>query len=126
MTGLKFIAASIAVAMLSASVDASPHPHGGGPWHGGGRWHGSGHWHGHIGLFIGVPWYAPYYPEVIAAIPPPVVYYAEQNPDVQRSAAPLPSGWWYYCPNPPAGYYPSVPSCSQPWQPVQPLSPSPQ
>lgn len=126
MKALKFITALIALIALATSVDVSAHARGGGGhWNGGGHWHGhGGHWHGHVGLFFGVPlgapWY-PYYPSVVTVQSPQPVYYVEQNP--VSSAAPLPSGWWYYCPNP-AGYYPYVPSCTQPWQPVEPGPPA--
>lgn len=125
---LKFITASIALTALAASMDVSAHSRGGGGhWNGGGHWHGhGGHWHGHghVGLFIGVPlgapWY-PYYPSVVTIQSPQPVYYVERNPI--SSTAPLPSGWWYYCPNP-AGYYPYVQSCTLPWQPVEPGPPA--
>ena len=68
-------------------------------------------------------WYPPYY-----AYPPPVV----EDPPIyiQREPAPpvgqestLPAGYWYYCPSASGpGYYPSVPTCAEPWVPVAPRS----
>jgi hypothetical protein len=38
---------------------------------------------------------------------------------VRLALGPAPNvTYWYYCRNP-AGYYPYVPSCPTPWQPVQ-------
>lgn len=123
MKTLKFIAAAIALAALASGADVSAHTHGGGHWHG-----HDGHWHGHIGLFVGVPLGAalyPYYPPDVVAVPSPQVVYVERNPTLPAGGTvPLPAGWWYYCPNP-AGYYPYVQSCFQPWQPVEPRPPAP-
>ena len=124
MRKLEFIAALIVAVAMSASADAVGHPRGGG-----GHWHGHGGWHGHVGLFVGVPLGAalyPYnYPQVVT-VPAPQVVYVEQSPTLPGSiaSAPLPAGWWYYCPNP-AGYYPYVQSCLQPWQAVAPRPPAP-
>lgn len=110
--------------------------HGDGHWdHGGGHWDhggGHGHWSGGIGAWHGggwqhgwhngrfgwwwvVPgwadWYyynAPIYPAPDPYLPPGV------------AAGPTP--FWYYCPSPP-GYYPYVPQCAAPWQPVAPQGP---
>lgn len=103
-------------------------------YHHGGHWHGHHHSHAHVGVFVGVPlgtarYYGSYYYPPVVMIPAPQIVYIEQQPlqaaAPQSSATPLPSGWWYYCPNP-AGYYPYVKSCTQPWQPVEPSSPAPQ
>ncbi|MGH2899005.1 MAG: hypothetical protein ACRDMZ_10060, partial [Solirubrobacteraceae bacterium] len=83
-------------------------------WHGGGGWHGGG-----THVFVGVApvwgfgwgpgwWYPPSYyyaPPLVVQQPPP--QYVERP-------SPTPSGDWYYCPSA-RGYYPSVPSCPQPW-----------
>ncbi len=76
------------------------------------RWHG-GHWYhgwrsGRIGWWwiVGGGWYlydAPVWPY-------PEPYYPDD-------VAPATADNWYYCPDPP-GYYPYVPSCPVPWQPV--------
>src|ERR1700722_14614698 len=94
-------------------------------WHGGeiehfheqdlGRWRGGNWVHGeHDGRFgwwwnVGPSWYsyaAPVYPYPDPYLPP-------------VAAAPPPSGgqYWYYCRSP-AGYYPYVPQCAGPWEPV--------
>lgn len=103
-----------------------------------GRWHGadirhfherdlavwrSGYWHhgrhaGRVGWWwvVGGVWY--YYPAVIKPYPdpylPPLI---ELPPPPPAPAAPAPSQFWYYCPDP-QGYYPYVPTCPTPWQPV--------
>ncbi len=97
---------------------------GGGQWQGGGHRHGGFHgWYGgrwhrgwHNGAYSwwwiapGLGWYsfgAPVYPYPNPYVPP-------------EAAAPAPAGgYWYYCASP-AGYYPYVPQCSVPWQPVVP------
>jgi hypothetical protein len=45
---------------------------------------------------------------------PPVVV---QEPPVY--VEPAQPGYWYYCPSA-GGYYPTVPSCPEPWVPVPP------
>lgn len=77
------------------------------------RWRG-GHWfHGpHDGRNgwwwqVGGTWY--FYPAPVYPYPDPYV------PPVVD--APPPAQSWYYCNNPP-GYYPYVPQCSVPWQPM--------
>lgn len=125
MKRLKFITALLVLGALAASVNVSAHPRGGGGhWHG----HGHGHWRGHVGFYVGVPLGAalyPYYAPRVVTVPAPQVVYVEQSPPPQAAtgAAPLPAGWWYYCPNP-AGYYPYVQTCTQPWQPVEPRPPT--
>ena len=80
-----------------------------------GRWRGGAWrqgWHGgHFGWWWVVPgfgWYyyaAPIYPYPDPYLPP-------------GGAPPVPAAtYWYYCANPP-GYYPYVPQCYGPWQPV--------
>jgi hypothetical protein len=86
----------------------------------------------HVVVGIGPIWWDPFwpypyypygppywYPPPYYRYPPPVAI--EEPPVyVQREPA-LPSGYWYYCPSPnAAGYYPSVPTCSEPWIPVPP------
>jgi hypothetical protein len=102
-------------------------PHDFAVWRGG-YWH-----HGWMGgrfgwwWFAGGAWYfydQPVYPyptEVSeltivepAAPPPPVVV---QQPPAAAPAAPS----YYYCDNP-AGYYPTVQTCTMPWRPV-PIAP---
>lgn len=71
--------------------------------------------HFDLGFYFGGPLYAPAYPAYRAPrvyVAPPV--YVEPPVYVQR-----PAQLWYYCANP-AGYYPYVQNCSQPWIPVDP------
>lgn len=93
--------------------------HGGGGVHGGG-FHGGhgGGFHGHPGAFHGHPHFrgrgfigvAPFYwgPGYVY---PPVV----EAPPVYTQ--PTTGGYWYYCQSAGA-YYPTVPSCPEPWVPV--------
>lgn len=86
-----------------------------GVWRGGDWRHG--HHNGHLGWWwvVGGIWY--FYPEPIYPYPDPYV------PPVV--VAPGPAGaYWYYCNNPP-GYYPYVPQCAEPWQPVPATSGAP-
>ena len=118
-------------------VPAVPSPawsgHGGGGHHGGGHhgggWHGSG-WYGggwHGSVYIGAPWWDPfypypyaygYYPQPYATYPPAVVdgptVYIEQQ--VAPSEAPA---YWYYCASAKA-YYPTVQKCREAWIKVPP------
>lgn len=83
------------------------------------RWHG-GHWARarHGGRFgwwwvVGPTWYfypAPVYPYPDPYLPP----VALASPQVAA-----PSQYWYFCRDP-QGYYPYVPQCRGPWQPVPP------
>jgi len=70
--------------------------------------------HGRIGVFIGVPLFAPLF------YPPPVIYappqtYIEQAPS---------QSYWYFCPELNA-YYPYVQQCPGGWQQVVPQSSAP-
>ena len=115
---------------------------GGGGWHGGGghggwhgsSWHGGGHWHGSVGVVVGPGWWGwpyygwpyygygwPYYDYGYYGYPaytpaPADSYYFEQAPQGSSSTAPT---YWYYCSDP-AGYYPYVGTCNQPWTRVTP------
>ncbi|MGE5270080.1 MAG: hypothetical protein ACM3JG_10470, partial [Thiohalocapsa sp.] len=83
-------------------------PHELGMWRGG-QWRHS--WHGgRYGWWwaVGPDWY--FYDRPI--YPYPDFVSAQVFP-----VAPYPGEVWYYCPNPP-GYYPYVPACYAPWQPV--------
>jgi hypothetical protein len=122
---------------------------GGGGWHGGGGgWHGGGGgWHGSVGIYLGPgywgwPYYGSYgyypYPYGYSysyAYPYPYAYpyaYGYSYPSGPYVAAPAtdyvergsdsaaaPPVTWYYCTDP-AGYYPYVPRCNQPWHRVAP------
>lgn len=131
----------LALPLLALSLAAFADGHGGhgGGGHGhGGYGHGGhgGHFRGSIGFYYNDPfWWGPrpYYdpffyrpyvyepPTVIVERSPPV--YVQRQPAVP-APAPAAANSWYYCPNP-AGYYPYVQNCSQPWVPVDPQSVSP-
>lgn len=92
---------------------------------------GHGHIHGHARHYFGGPlwWgpgfgygFAPYYygpRTIIIEREPPV--YIQRQPSYstpQQSSAPT-AQVWFYCTDP-AGYYPHVQSCTQPWVSVDP------
>ena len=99
---------------------------------------GHGHVHGSVGFYFNDPyWWGPdpfFYPyRPYAYSPPPVIIeqrdppvYIQRQPAAPPASAPAPglASAWYYCQNP-AGYYPYVQSCSQPWVSVDPRSVSP-
>lgn len=84
--------------------------------------------HFRLGINLGFPlaypyyatpyYHAPYYPEPYYYHPAPPVYVQPQTVIVQP---PVPSQvvYQYYC-APSASYYPTVPTCSQPWMKVLP------
>lgn len=96
--------------------------------HFGGGFH-SYHRHPGFGLYLGLPLfpryyapypYYPYYPPSIVTVPvSPPVYIERTPPAVNQS---MPSGYWYYCNNPP-GYYPYVTDCPTGWRQVDPTPP---
>ena len=115
-----------ALAQPSAAQGREHFEHGGpgGPgWHGGfherdiARWRGGAWFHGlHDGRMgwwwqVGPSWY--FYPAPIYPYPDPYL------PPVVAAPPPGAPQYWYYCQNPP-GYYPYVPQCAGPWQPVPP------
>lgn len=71
------------------------------------------------------PWYDPWYAPrtVIIEREPPVYIQRPQVAPQQQAApaAPAAPRVWYYCTDP-AGYYPYVPNCNQPWVSVDPSS----
>jgi len=139
-------ALTIGVALLGAAPSRADHWHRGRPWH-----HGHVHYGYHYGyrhgyrlaprVVIGVgpafgyvpgPWWGPpgwygpapyYFPPSYYPSPPPVVL---QPPPVyiERSEPAPPA--WYYCPSAKA-YYPTAPTCPEPWVevPASPGSESP-
>jgi hypothetical protein len=129
--------ALVIVALLIAGASPSEAGGRGSGWSGGSHagsgmsghsGHGHGHFHGHGfvggGVFVGGGpwgwdpfWYSPW-PWPYPSAPPPV-YGAQSWTYVER---PLVAGYWYYCPSANA-YYPSVPSCPEPWVPVAPRQP---
>jgi len=97
---------------------SAPPGHARGHGHGGRHGHGGGHrrhfHHGPRGLVvIGVApwWWGPYWYYQYEGSSEPLVY-------IQRPPA---QSYWYYCPRSRA-YYPTVPSCAEPWIPVPPRS----
>ncbi|HXQ51795.1 MAG TPA: hypothetical protein VN802_11925 [Stellaceae bacterium] len=114
------LAACLVVFALGGAAMAQRDDH----WRGGGdmhrfhehdfdRWRGGSWFHGpHEGRdgwwwIVGPDWY--FYPAPVYPYPDPYL------PPVVAAPAPQPS--WYYCTNP-QGYYPYVPRCTVPWQPV--------
>lgn len=83
----------------------------GGAFHGHGGFRDHGRFHGSLGIIVGAPlfWYPGYY----GYYPPDYYSYPP---------AALPSGYFYYCANPP-GYYPQVQYCPSGWQAVAPPPP---
>jgi hypothetical protein len=92
------------------------------------------HFHGvRTRVFVGVGptfWWGPgpywyYPPPYYVYSPPPVVvqeppvYIQQVPPPPPPPPPPAPQAYWYYCPSA-RGYYPSVPSCPEPWVPVPP------
>jgi len=119
-------AVALMVPMIDTATMAQDRGHEGHFGHGGdihhfadrdfGMWRG-GHWfHGPYGgrvgwwWIVGDSWF--FYPAPIYPYPDPYV-----PPVVTVPAAPASASVWYYCSNP-AGYYPYVPECPLPWQPV--------
>ena len=119
--------------LLASSQSWARGGHGGG--HGGG-----GHYGGRggfsIGFYGGYPYYGyPYYRDpffygygypyysspVIVTTPATPPTYIEQAPPAAQNQE-LPAGYWYYCQNP-AGYYPYIKECQEPWQQVEPTPP---
>jgi len=106
-------------------------------------WSRGHHWHGGTRVFVGVGpafWYGPYPypywyyppPPYYVYSPPPVVVqeppvYVQQQPVLAGPPAPpapaaqsqTVEAYWYYCPSS-KGYYPSVPTCPEPWVKVPP------
>ncbi len=99
---------AVAVLVLSAVPSAA-----------GGRWHG----HVVIGGPVWAPAYYPYwwYPRPYYVYPPTVIVqepleYVEREPapPAPPPAPAAPPAYWHYCESARA-YYPSVPSCPEPW-----------
>ena len=89
---------------------------------------GRRHWHGGPRVFVGLGfgpafwhpypyWYYPppyvYAPPTVIVQQPPV--YVEQSTAPPAASAPAaPPQYWYYC-QPSGAYYPTAPTCSEPW-----------
>lgn len=126
-----YLAAALTVSLLGGPALAEPHRGGHGDvrqpperhWQGdirhfhdrdirvwrGGEWRHGQHG-GHFGWWwvVGGIWYL--YANPIHPYPDPYV------PPAAVTPAPA-AAYWYYCDDPP-GYYPYVPECRRPWQPV--------
>jgi len=117
----------VAAVLLLMPVPSQAGGHGwhGHPWRGHGRYSPGFH----IGIGSAFWWGARpgwWGPRPVWVQPPPVyvspprVIVAEQPVYVQREpAAALPPSYWYYCERA-GGYYPSVPTCPEPWVQVPP------
>jgi len=127
----KLRVAAVALALLGGAASVPAMPAQADYWHHGhfyhgypGYWH-TGYWHngwygGRFGWWwvTGGGWYyynAPVYPYPAAVSE---VYVTPPATVAAPPAAPAPE-MWYYCDNP-AGYYPYVQSCGQPFRPVVP------
>lgn len=68
-------------------------------------------------------YYPPYYyPPTIITVPVTPPTYIQQSPP--QTTQQYPSGYWYYCNNP-KGYYPYIKQCTESWQEVEPIPPTP-
>jgi hypothetical protein len=138
-------AAAFALCGAATLASAGPPPGGGrhvGPYHGGAHrpyypavrplypgWRG-GYWGPRAGVYVGAPAYWagwPYAWGAAYAVPyavAPWVVNATPAPQVIVQPAPAApaDSYWYYCTQP-AGYFPYVQNCSQPWMKVVPQVP---
>jgi hypothetical protein len=140
-------AAAIALCGATTLASAGPPPGGGryvGPHHGGAyrpyypavrpvypSWR-AGYWGPRAGVYVGAPAYWGGWPYTYAwgaayAVPyavAPIVVNAAPAPQVIVQPAPAApaDSYWYYCTQP-AGYFPYVQNCSQPWMKVVPQVP---
>jgi hypothetical protein len=90
--------------------------------HNGHRFHGHGHGRFFISVgpafYWGYPyWYPP--PSYYVYTPPPVVQESPTYAQTTPAPAQAPQAYWYYCPSAEA-YYPTAPSCPEPWVKVPP------
>jgi len=136
-------AAAVTLCGATSLASAGPPPGGGryaGPYPGGANrpfypavrpvypgW-GTGYWGPRAGVYIGAPafWGAwPYAWGASYAVPYPVAPVVINSAPPQVVVQPAPAAaesYWYYCTQP-AGYYPYVQNCSQPWMKVVPQVP---
>lgn len=146
-----FVMVTAALLLVGSQVWAGPPHRGGhfddGGYHvGGGHYRGSyyggnyrgwgGYWRPGIGIYYGAPGFSfgyglgygypyTYAPLLINAEPTPQVL-IQRDPSIDDTG-PIdqPTSYWYYCTQP-AGYFPYVQNCSQPWMKVVPQIPSDQ
>jgi hypothetical protein len=115
----------LAAVLLLTAVPSPGRAHG---WHG--HHHYGHHWSGHrhfatrvdIGFGPAFWWGPPplWYPPRTVHVYPPRVIVEEPPVYISRNPAPAPPApCWYYCPSR-AAYYPSVPTCPEPWVRVPP------
>ena len=133
----KSMLAMVTAVLLLAVTQVCAAPRHGGGYYGGRPGWGGGHWGPRVGIYYGGLGYYGYgygydygYPYAYA----PIVINAEPTPQVliQQGAGtgvtaqnePA-ANYWYYCTQP-AGYFPYVQNCSQPWMKVVPQIPSDQ
>ena len=140
-------ATTIALGCVTTLASAGP-PHGGGRYvgpHPGGAYRPyypavrpvypswrAGYWGPRAGVYVGAPaywggWPYPYAWGAAYAVPyavAPIVVNAAPAPQVIVQPAPAApaDSYWYYCTQP-AGYFPYVQNCSQPWMKVVPQVP---
>jgi hypothetical protein len=126
----KSLIAMVAGVLLLAFTPVLAGPHGGG-YRGGGH-HGGGYWGPRVGIYYGGLGYGHGYGYGYPYVYAPMVITTESLPQtlIQQDA---PAGettqnepathYWYYCTQP-AGYFPYVQNCSQPWMKVVPQIPS--
>lgn len=88
------------------------------------------HGRGHVrfGVYVGGPYWGPYWGWGPAYYyPPPYYYYppapAQPTEYIER-IDPSEQGWWYYCEES-RGYYPYVKECAAGWKRVSPTPPAP-
>lgn len=85
--------------------------------------------HGRVrfGVYVGGPYWGPYWGWGPAYYYPPPYYYppapAQPQEYVER-IDPSEQGWWYYCEQS-RGYYPYVKECAAGWKRVPPAPPAP-
>jgi hypothetical protein len=98
--------------------------------------HGRGHFRGSVGFYYNDPFFwgpdpffYPYRPFIYS--PPPVIIeqrdppvYIQRQPVAPPAVPAVNASTWYYCQNP-AGYYPYIQSCRQPWVSVDPRTVQP-
>lgn len=130
------LAALFAVAAPQPSLAQEHHwGHGGGHWEHDHGWGPAGHWSGGIGAWHGGAWHHGWHNGRFGwwwVVPGWADWYYYNTPIYPGPDPYLPPGvgagptpYWYYCQNPP-GYYPYVPQCYGPWQPVLPQGAPPQ
>lgn len=130
--------AATALLVMAMQASAAP-PHRGGGYYRHHGWHG-GYWGPRVGVYYGpgfgygfpyaygVPYpYAAGYPfayaPVVISSTPVAQTYIQQETVAEAAVQAAPTvNYWYYCTQP-AGYFPYVQHCNQPWMKVIPQNP---